>query len=291
MEYTHFVRGLRDAYEHRGGIKTLRLGRLAPEWFAAIQQEAATIIDGGDASDVTAHTHVTYWTRPRGQVKQYSLFNSSGRSDDTSGDYGYRGDVRKKKFVFPQLTALKRFAGLFGDSLRNLRLNGMGTQSGLSAHEENSITAHALGTDHIVRFHLPVFTNAAAYIHLDDERYQYREGELYFFHHGCVHAAANHGADARYHLVFDCFLDRKMFQRIFPGTPSPDPGFMKSPPEETTLKGEPFVFPEFVCEDGRVIKEGIRYGRLAPTALHFYRRNYPSLFKWLPQAAANNVLQ
>lgn len=289
MEYTQFVRGLRDAYEHRGGIKTLRLGRLSPAWFADIQKDAATIIEGGSASDVTARNHVTNWTRPSGQVKQYSLFNSSGRSDDTSGDYGYRGDVRKKRFVFPHLKALNRFAALFGDSLRNLRLNGMGTQSGLSAHEENSITAHALGTDHIVRFHLPIFTNAEAYIHLDDERFQYREGELYFFHHGCVHAAANHGPEARYHLVFDCFLDRKMFQRVFPGTPSPDPDFEKSSHDGTQVKSEPYVFPEFVCEDGRVIKEGIGYGRQAPTALHFYRRQYPSVFKWLPQTAAAQV--
>jgi len=288
VEYTQFVRGLRDAYEHRGGVKTLRLGYLAPDWFAEIQKEAAFIIDGGNSSDVTASNHVTNWTRPRGQVKQYSLFNSSGRSEDTSGDYGYRGDASKKKFVFPQLTGLKRFAALFGDSLRNLRLNGMGTQSGLSAHEENSITAHALGTDHIVRFHLPVFTNTEAYIHLDDERFHYREGELYFFHHGCVHAAINQGAEARYHLVFDCFFDRKMFQRVFPGTPSPDAGYMKSSSRETQLSGDPFIFPEFVCEDGRVIKDGIRYGRQAPTALSFYRRNYPSLFKWLPQTAATN---
>lgn len=285
------MRGLRDAYEHRGGIKTLRLGRLTPAWFAEIQKEASLIIDAGSASDVTARNHVTNWTRPRGQVSQYSLFNSSGRSDDTSGDYGYRGDVSKKKFVFPQLTALKRFTALFGDSLRNLRLNGMGTQSGLSAHEENSISAHALGTDHIVRFHLPIFTNSEAYIHLDDERFQYREGELYFFHHGCVHAAANLGTEARYHLVFDCFLDRALFQRVFPGTPSPDADFHKASPDETALKSVPFVFPEFVCEDGRVIKEGIRYGRQAPTALHFYRKNYPSVFKWLPQTPAAHSAQ
>ncbi len=283
MHYGQFKTGLRDAYEHRGGIKSLRLGSLALDWFTEIQREAAFIINSGSSSDVTASGHVTNWTRPTGQVRQFSLFNSSGRSDDTTGDYGYRGDVKKKKLVFPQLKSMARFAALFGSSLRNLRLNGMGTQSALSAHEENSMSVRALGTDHIVRFHLPVFSNPKAHVHLDDERFHYREGELYFFHHGCVHAAANHGTTARYHLVFDCFLDETLFENVFPGSPSPDSGFDKALIDDASMQGEPFVFPEFVCEDGRVIKTGIRYGRKAPTPIDFYRNNYPSLFKWLPQ--------
>lgn len=286
MDYARFVKGLRSAYEHRGGILTLRLGALDPAWFAEIQRECASIIAGSGSSDVTAATHVTNWTRPQGQVRQFSLFNMSGRSEDYTGDYGYRGDASKKRLVFPELKGLARFAALFGGSLRNLRLNGMGTESSLSAHEEDSIAVSRFGTVYIVRFHLPVFTNDQAFIYLDDRRFRYKPGEVYFFNHGCVHAAANLGLEPRYHLVLDCFLDRKMFADLFPGHPSPDSGFQKSAPGEESLPAEPFTFPQFVCEDGRVITDGIAYGRKAPTVMNFYRRSYPSLFSWMGSAAS-----
>ncbi|MHB1207617.1 MAG: aspartyl/asparaginyl beta-hydroxylase domain-containing protein, partial [Rhodospirillaceae bacterium] len=174
-------------------------------------------------------------------------------------------------------------------SLRNLRLNGMGTDSSLSAHEENSIKAHRFGVDYIVRFHLPVFTSPEAFVYLDDQRFHYAAGEVYFFNHGCIHAAANSGEEPRYHLVLDCFLDHKMFDDLFPGGPSPDPGYRKSAKGEEVVQGAPFTFPEFVCEDGRVIKNGIDYGRKAPTALNFYRHNYPSLFGWMGRARSDSA--
>ena len=280
MDYARFVRDLRAAYEHRGGIKTLHLGGLTSDWFAQIQKEARSIIEQGGSSDVTAANHVTNWTRPSGEVRQFSLFNMSGRSDEYTGDYGYRGDARKKRLVFPHFEGIKRFAALFGSSLRNLRLNGMGTDSKLSAHEEDSISPHRFGADHIVSFHLPIFTNDQAYVYLDDERFQYHAGQIYFFNHGCVHAAANFAPAARYHLVLDCFLERTLFDDLFPGSPSPDAGFLKTSWAGAEMKGEPYTFPEFVCEDGRVITGGINYGRKAPTAINFYKCNYPSLFKW-----------
>lgn len=281
MQYTTFVKGIRAAYEHRGGIKTLRLGTLDPSWFTEIQREASSIIQTSGSSDVTQTTHFTNWTRPTGEVRQFSLFNNSGRSEDYHGDYGYRGDASKKRLVFPHLTNLKRFAALFGSSLRNLRLNGMGKGSGLSLHEENSIEPHTRGANYIVRFHLPVFTTPDAFIYLDNERFRYAEGDIYFFNHGCVHAAENKGTLPRYHLVLDCFLDRTLFRNLFPGTPSPDPGFRKSPPGEDAVPAEPFKFKEFVCEDGHTITQGIEYGRRAPTLLDFYKRNYPSAFALL----------
>ncbi|MHB1207292.1 MAG: hypothetical protein ACYCZX_17110, partial [Rhodospirillaceae bacterium] len=151
MDYARFIKDLRRAYEHRGGVRTLRLGTLDPAWFAQIQRECNSIVRQGGSSDVTAAAHVTNWTKPKGDVRQFSLFNASGRSDEYLGDYGYRGDASKKRLVFPELKALARFAALFGPPLRNLRLNGMGTDSSLSAHEENSIKAHRFGADYIVR--------------------------------------------------------------------------------------------------------------------------------------------
>ena len=277
MRYGTFVRGITKAYEHKGGIKALHLGSLSAVWFQQIQGECSWIIEHAGSSDVTAKNHVTNWTRPSGQVRQFSLFNMSGDSADTKGDYGYLGDAKKKRLVFPQLEGLKRFAALFGPALRNLRLNGMGTSSALDAHEERSIAATKLGRQHIVRFHLPVFSNNTARMYLDDESFRFAEGNLYFFHHGCVHAASNGAAEPRYHLVLDCFLDAALFRRLFPGHASPDAGYTKTSETASTIEGEVFRFPNFVREDGKIIADGIDYGRIAPGFLDYYRRQYPSI--------------
>lgn len=278
MRYSTFLNEIRAAYEHRGGIKALALGKLDQDWFKQIQADAAWIINHSASSDVASKEHVTYWTRPMGQVRQFSLFNKSGRSDDYKGDFGDMEAAKHKRLVFPQLAGMARFAKLFGPHLRNLRLNGMGTSSGLSAHEENSIRVTPFGPRHIVRFHLPVFTNPSARMYLDDDSFHFEEGTLYFFHHGCVHAAANPGGEPRYHLVLDCFLTPELFSDLFPGGASRETGFRKFNDADARLKSEPYRFPEFVREDGRVITGGINYGRRAPGFIDYYRRRYPSLF-------------
>jgi len=278
MKYRSFLREITRAYEHKGGIKTLCLGALEPEWFSAIQKECSWIIESAGSSDVAERSHVTNWTRPSGRVRQFSLFNTSGDSADTKGDYGHLGDARKKRLVFPQLKALSRFVDLFAPALRNFRLNGMGTSASLNAHEESSITTSPTGSFHVARFHLPIFTNPQARVYLDDETFHYDEGRVYFFHHGCVHAASNAGSEPRYHLVLDTFLDRSLFKRLFPSSPSPDPGFRKVKPEHSRIAGEPFHFPDFAQEDGSIVKGGIQYGRRAPGLLAFYKNQYPSVF-------------
>jgi hypothetical protein len=278
MHYAHFTNEITTAYEHRGGIKTLKLGRIEESWFREIQADCAWIFQNAGSSDVTDRKHVTNWTRPSGQVRQFSLFNKSGESADTKGDYGYLGDAKQKRLVYPQLNALSRFAALFMPALRNLRLNGMGPNSALDAHEESSIQISRLQRQHIVRFHLPVFSNAGARVFLDDESFVYEEGNVYFFHHGCVHAATNRGNEPRYHLVLDCFLDRALFGRLFPGSPSPDPAFIKMSEAEAVIAGELYHFPNFVKESGQLIEGAINYGRRAPTFLAPLQKRYPSIF-------------
>ena len=278
MRYREFLTSFKRAYRHKGGTKALELGKLEATWFRQIQEECAWIYDHAGSSDVTDQRHVTYWTRPSGEVRQFSLFNETGKSEDTKGDYGYLGDIAKKRLVFPHLSALGRFAALFQPMLRNLRLNGMGAGSSLDAHEENCITASGLGRTFILRFHLPVFTNPAAHVFLDDEKFQFAEGHLYFFHHGCVHAAANAGKEPRYHLVLDCFLNRSLFAHLFPGHPSPDSCLIKTTDETAVVRGIPSHFPEFVSEGGRVIRGSIDYGRSLPSPFTYFKKNYPSLF-------------
>jgi hypothetical protein len=285
MRYRDFTREIIDAYEHRGGTRTMCLGILEEEWFHSIQAECAWICNNAGSSDVLVRTHVTNWTRPRGAVRQFSLFNTSGDSADTAGDYGHLGDASKKRLVFPHLDGITRLARLFGPRLRNLRLNGIGPNSSLGAHEENSISVTAVGRVFILRFHLPVFTNPGAMVFLDDEAYHYEEGRIYFFHHGCVHAAANRGDAPRYHLVLDCFLNRDLFSSLFPGTASPDPGFRKNDLAGARMTGAPHHFLEFVSEGGHVIRGPIDYGRHIPRRTGYYRKRYPSLFRFLPGTA------
>lgn len=282
MKYRFFSNNIKVAYAHKGGIKTLALGKLSDEWFRKIQAECSLITQGARPSDVTLASHVTNWTRPSGEVQQFSLFNISGETEDTTGDYGYLGDAKKKRLVFPHFEGLARFARLFASDLRNLRLNGMGPHSALNAHEERSVAATRFGTQTIVRFHLPVFSNPGARIFLDGEWFRYDEGTLYFFHHGCVHAVANDSDEPRYHLVLDCFLSKALFRRLFPGQRSPDPEFyLKGTAEALVPPLGRYRFPDFISEGGRVVTGDIDYGRPVPRWIDWYRANYPNVFaKW-----------
>ncbi len=280
MGLAGFKRGFRRAYRHEGGIKVLALGRLDAGWFAELQKEMAWVISSQSSSNVGSPAHTTNWTRPIGEARQFSLFNPTGRPDEYLSDFAPPAKVRKR-LVFPELKATARFAALFGADLWNLRLNGLGKQSGLSAHEEDPITPGRWRNSYKVRLHLPVYTNAGACVYLDDERFHFAEGHLYFFHHGCVHSAVNPMEEPRYHLVLDCNLSSALFRRVFPGggSSTPDKGYTKlSPVEAAPLeRGEPAPLGAFVTEDGRTISTGIRYGRHLPSPLDYYRKNYPSL--------------
>lgn len=278
LTYRNFLREYRMAYRHKGGIKALSLGRLDPEWFKAIQAEVSWVIDSQASSDVTSAQHTTNWTRPVGQARQFSLYNPTGRSDEYLSDF-LPPAQSKKKLVFPQLAAMARFAALFGEDLWNLRLNGLGTNSKLSFHEEDPITSKKEGVEYLVRLHLPIFSNGNSEMLLDGESFHFDEGSLYFFHHGCVHSAVNGGTDPRYHFVLDCRLTPALFQRVFPGSqPGPDPSFQRCTWQQARLPGRPSPVDEFVTEAGAVIRGKLDYGRPVPNRLSYYRRSYPSIF-------------
>ena len=281
MDYAWFVCELRRAYEHDGGVKTLRLGTLGAEWFSEIQRETASIVDWAQSIGAGVLECAARQARPNGIAKQFCLFKVPEPRGDGWNTGGPTRRSAAEKVVFPGLSALSRLAGLFGGNLRTFGITGVAPGSNTSALEEASIRSGSQGTDHIVRFHLPVFSNDRAFVYLDDERFNYKEGELYSFHHGCVHAAANFGDEICYAIVLDCFLDRTLFNNLFPGAPSVDADFRKSVPGEEVVPGEAFVFSKFLCENGRAMTNGIKYGRRAPTVLDFYRHNYPFVFAWL----------
>lgn len=95
MTYEKFVRGIRTAYEHRGGLKMFACGKIEDSWFQQIRQEVNWIASSQASSDVTAANHVTYWTRPTGVARQFSLLNGSGRSDDFASDHSFALEGKK----------------------------------------------------------------------------------------------------------------------------------------------------------------------------------------------------
>ena len=279
--FGRFLRGFKEAYCHKGGIKALALGDIEPAWFEEIRREVDWIIESQASSNVTDPKHTTNWTKPRGRARQFSLYNPTGKSDEYLSDFTSPKQV-PKRLTFPELKGIARFAGLFGDELLNLRLNGLGTSSSLSLHEEDPIVPGPSGRTFYARFHLPIRTSHEARMLLDGEHFAFEAGRLYFFHHGCVHAAVNDASTPRYHFVLDCELTASLFDRLFPGStrPAPDRGFL--PLDEVQARelcvGTPMQFGEFVTVTGRKIT-GIDYGRRVPSAAQWYRANYPSLFR------------
>lgn len=279
--YRDFLAKYRAAYTHRGGVKAKALGAIDPAWFAEIQREVNWIISGQPSSNVGAKDHTTNWTRPSGVARQFSLFNATGKSDEYLSDFAPPKEVAKK-LTFPELTAISRFAELFGADLINLRLNGLGASSGLSLHEESPISATPRGLSYRVRFHLPIFTTQKAKMLLDGEEFNFETGNLYFFHHGCVHAAVNEGDEHRYHFVLDCELTPKLFARILAGPMAScsHDGLLRFDEHKSAAlsQGKPVYFGEFVTEAGKKIT-GIDYGRQIPRGSDWYRSNYPSVFR------------
>jgi hypothetical protein len=223
-----FFRGL-----HSGGspaIRCLRLFHLAGEYFERLRDEVIALVLTQEASDVGAADHVTNWTRPHGPVRQFSLFNASGRFDDFSADHDGScfGKRFHKRASYP---AISHFIDGFPHAV-NFRINVMGPGGRLSPHQENVLIrtkAGSLGAR--VRCHLPIATNESAEMMLDGGIYHLEAGVIYFVNHGCVHSARNGGAQDRIHLVWDMLLTRNAFELMF-GTHTPDLSAARIPARE-----------------------------------------------------------
>lgn len=196
--------------------KALHLFDLDPSFFEGLREEVHYIIENFPPSVVQNQQHVTNWTNPFGTALQFSLFNTSGKFQDFSTDH--IKSVKNKKFhqskEFPYLAELiESMPGLL-----NMRINVMGPKSGLSQHKEDIFFTHTVTKKPAlrVRFHIPIETNPLVSMFLQGENYHFHEGGVFFFHNGCVHAAANNNAEeSRTHLVFDLLLTEKTFKQMF----------------------------------------------------------------------------
>lgn len=170
------------ANHHKGGLKCARLFAVNSSFFERLSQEVLDIVQTYTPSDVGHQNHRTHWKNPYGTAIQFSLFNTSGRFDDTSSDHAKV--IKGKKFHYgDRYPTLDKFIATFPD-LYNMRINGMAAKSGLSPHEEHIVwQPEAPGLRHTyffrARFHLPIVTNDKADMMLDGYHFHFNEGYIY----------------------------------------------------------------------------------------------------------------
>ena len=222
MNCNALLAGIRNGNYHAGGIRCMKLLHLEAGYFEELRDEVVRLTQSERGSDVTHPNHVTRWTRPSGEVTQFSLFNTSGRYDDYSSDHDLL--TRDKRFLgAPSYPQLAHLVAAIPD-LVNFRINLLGARAELSAHEEHSIIRMGDGAvAGRLRFHLPLVTDVGAELTLDGYVYHLEPGILYFINHGCVHSARNGGNHRRIHLVWDALLTRAVYDVMFGDSTLPLP--------------------------------------------------------------------
>jgi hypothetical protein len=206
--------GIRDANYHQGGIRCLQLFTAEETFFGQLRTEVIRLCQTECGSRVGDPGHVTNWTRPRGEVVQFSLLNASGRYDDFRADHDL-SCFGKRFHGTATYPSLARMVDTFPHTV-NFRVNLLGPGARLSPHEEHSVIRTRTGSVALrTRFHLPVCTNPSAEMMLDGDVYRLEVGRVYLVNHGCVHSACNYGNHDRIHLVWDMLMTREAFQFMF----------------------------------------------------------------------------
>lgn len=225
---------LMKANHQKRGLKSLRLFRVKPAFFARLRREALDLARENAPSDVSNQYHVTNWTRPIGRAIQFSLLNTSGRFDDTSTDH--LPALENKKFHHgARYPALGEFISKFPHAF-NMRLNGMGPSGGLSKHKEHLYVYQDARCYQLrARFHLPVETNPSAEMYLDGDYYHFEAGTVFLFNNGCIHSAMNGGSSFRFHLVWDMLLTEESIRQMFFDEPEEDDVLVRVPQAEAQV--------------------------------------------------------
>jgi hypothetical protein len=209
--------GIRDANYQRRGIRCLQLFRADESYFSQLQTEVKELCRAESGSRVGSVRHITNWTRPHGEVLQFTLLNASGRYDDFSVDHDLScfGKRFHGSYTYP---AVARIIDTLPHTV-NFRVNVLGPGASLSPHKEHTVIRTRAGSVALrTRFHLPICTNPGAEIMLDGDIYRLEVGTVYFVNHGCVHSARNGGDQDRVHLVWDMLLTREAFEFMFTAT-------------------------------------------------------------------------
>lgn len=209
----------------RRSVACQRLFSVEAEFFAALRADCGALVDDAMARPFTLGENRT---RPYGEAVQLSLLNRSGRLDDTSGEHDH-SRAGKRFHYADRCPALARLIATFPQAY-NMRINVMASGSGLSPHKEATLHRGQQGTYYLrARFHLPIKTNADAKVLIGRSVYHFEEGQIYFFHNGMVHSAANEETTPRHHLVWDMLLSRAAVDLMFGSAQVPD--FLERIPE------------------------------------------------------------
>lgn len=211
-EHEEIAQGLIDGNFHRGGITIVDLGT-SPVPVARLREDVERLLAEHPFSDVGAGGHVTNWTKPSGDVRQWSLKNTHGNTAETGEDFDYRLTGKR---ILPGFPAIQELASGIPD-LVNMRLNYLGAGSALTPHEEHvclSLDSSSFALR--ARFHIPILTSQDAKLYADGAWYRATAGRLYLFNNGCIHAAQNGGEGPRVHLVFDVKMTEQAFEWLVP---------------------------------------------------------------------------
>lgn len=190
------------------GLMLAHLGEIDFYELAALRNEAKLIIERRESSDVQDPAHVTYWTKPKGVVRQWSLVNREGRTNCQAGDYD-----TGKPFVCREIAPVLNMFASEHEGLVNMRLNLMGPDSGLALHREATAILVDGKPRLKVRFHLPLFTSGSP-CRLGNGVYEMNIGQVYLFNNGAPHASWNEGESERVHLVWDCLVTHKLLSYL-----------------------------------------------------------------------------
>jgi hypothetical protein len=231
MTLSEIITAVSAADLEKPAVRCIRLFDLSPDFFALLRQECVDLLRTERPSEVANRSHVTHWTKPRGTVLQFSLLNRTGHFNDTSSDHDM--SCLNKRFHaadrYPNLGAL---ISAFPHSI-NFRMNVLSPGAALSPHREPVCFRARNGEIGLrLRLHLPIVTNAAAEVVLDDQVFVFEEGQIALFNQGCVHSAMNGGGTDRLHLVWDMLLTQKAAQLLFGNEPPPFPAARYSAVEQ-----------------------------------------------------------
>lgn len=217
MEPTEVLRRLAAGnYHHEDGLRAYLLGAVDPAVFMDLLNDMRELVDSAPPSVVREGEHVTGWTQPQGEVKQWSLFNTHGDTSDTRDDFRYDNLADKRAVDLPGISALVE--GL--PDLVNMRMNLIGPGSFLRPHEEP--LDRDLGDGRVAlraRFHLPLRTTRKALMLADGDLFHFEAGRVYLFNNGCVHSATNEAKSDRVHLVWDQLMTERAVDAMFGWNP------------------------------------------------------------------------
>lgn len=209
MNIADFIPG---AYGESTDFDVLPLLELDKVFFEALVDDITGLVGRTDSADVTDPAHGTYWTNPKGTVRQWSLWNESGDFNDKSYDSPNSGFHHSEDY--PTLAKLIEWA----TPCTSFRLNALGSNSSLSAHKETVILPGPNGPVMKARFHLPIVTNKDALVMVNGVWFHLptTTPTVWFFQNGGIHSASNrHQTDWRFHLVWDVLVNEASWEKYF----------------------------------------------------------------------------